>query len=424
MKFSTYTLICALPSVLATCDPLTSSSCSAVAALGTSFKQDWSEEIGPYFTELSNNGEITFSEDDGISLTMTKQGDNPTIQSNFYIMFGKVEVVLKAANGTGIISSFYMQSDDLDEIDIELFGGDDYEFQSNYFIQGNTTTYDRGAYHPTSPGPVSSYHTYTIDWNPDVLTWSLDGSVVRTLTKDNAQGFPQTPMQIIAGVWAGGDPDNEEGTIEWAGGETDFTQAPFSMSMKSIIVSDYSSGTNYSYSGTNGTWESIVAEGGEVDGREEVAIQEFSELELGSSISQTSASTSTKSSTKSSSGSSTSKSSSSSLSDSSSSSGVVTLTVSASTSSNSVVLKSSGSDSTMVGPQATGQTGSQSTSASTEGNTQTTIAAAATTSGQTTGSSVFISTGTTLILTSANEAAFIKSSFLGFAVLAISYLFV
>ena len=48
-------------------------------------------------------------------------------------MYGKVEAEIKGAAGKGIISSFYLQSDDLDEIDVvEIFGSDPYEFQTNF----------------------------------------------------------------------------------------------------------------------------------------------------------------------------------------------------------------------------------------------------------------------------------------------------
>lgn len=39
------------------------------------------------------------------------------MQSNFYIFFGVVSTVMKAAPGQGIISSIVMESDDLDEVD-------------------------------------------------------------------------------------------------------------------------------------------------------------------------------------------------------------------------------------------------------------------------------------------------------------------
>jgi hypothetical protein len=54
---------------------------------------------------------------DGAVFTINKETDAPTITSKWYLFFGKVDVVLKAAPGVGIVSSFVMESDDLDEID-------------------------------------------------------------------------------------------------------------------------------------------------------------------------------------------------------------------------------------------------------------------------------------------------------------------
>lgn len=48
---------------------------------------------------------------------MNKETDAPTITLNDYIFFGKIDVYMKAANGTGVVSSFVLESDDLDEID-------------------------------------------------------------------------------------------------------------------------------------------------------------------------------------------------------------------------------------------------------------------------------------------------------------------
>jgi hypothetical protein len=53
----------------------------------------------------------------GAKFTISEQGDAPTIESDFYIFFGRVDVKMRAANGTGIISTAVMESDDLDEID-------------------------------------------------------------------------------------------------------------------------------------------------------------------------------------------------------------------------------------------------------------------------------------------------------------------
>lgn len=128
-------------------------------------------------------------------------------------MFGRVEFVLKAATGVGIVSSAVLESDDLDEIDWEWLGADPSRVQSNYFGKGQTLTYNRGAFH-NDPNNQNSFHRYTIDWTSDQIVWQIDGVTVRALNQANAQGqYPQTPMKIKFGAWSGGDPSNAPGTV-------------------------------------------------------------------------------------------------------------------------------------------------------------------------------------------------------------------
>lgn len=54
--------------------------------------------------------------------------------------------------------------------------------------------------------------------------------------------------------------------LDWAGGLTDYSQGPFSMHMKSMTVTDYSTGNSYSYGDKSGSWESIVSNGGKING--------------------------------------------------------------------------------------------------------------------------------------------------------------
>ena len=46
----------------------------------------------------------------------------------------------------------------------------------------------------------------------------------------------------------------------------DYSQGPFSMYMKSMTVTDYSTGNSYSYGDQSGSWKSITADGGKVNG--------------------------------------------------------------------------------------------------------------------------------------------------------------
>ncbi|KAG0666288.1 transglycosylase [Maudiozyma exigua] len=285
MSIKNLLLLAGLASLTAadSCNPLTSTSCSANTALAGSFSEDFSS-ASSYFTDEKMPGEITYGSD-GLSMTLTKQGDNPTLMSNFYIMYGKVEVMMKAAPGQGIVSSFFLQSDDLDELDLEWVGSDDTQFQSNYFSKGNTTTYDRGEFHGVNE-PETTYHNYTMDWEMDKTTWYLDGVAVRVLENTTSEGYLQTPMYVKMGIWAGGDPSNAPGTIEWAGGLTDYSKAPFTMNIQKVIVTDYSTGSEYSYGDQSGSWESIECKDGAIYGRYQQALMDFAELTNGGNVTE------------------------------------------------------------------------------------------------------------------------------------------
>ncbi|KAL4867316.1 hypothetical protein BDV12DRAFT_171689 [Aspergillus spectabilis] len=244
------------------CNPL-EQTCPADPALGRSASYDFTEGGSDDFTEVMSP---TFGSD-GAAFTVSKQGESPLIQSNWYIMFGHVEFVIKAAPGVGIVSSAVLQSDNLDEIDWEWLGGNNGQVQTNYFGKGNTGTYNRAASHDNA-GNHDDFHTYTIDWTSSHIVWQIDGETVRVLTPETAQTdqYPQSPMMVKVGAWAGGDPNNDQGTIQWAGGVTDYSAGPFTMYLKSLQVTDYSTGTSYTYGDKSGSWQSIVSEGGSVNG--------------------------------------------------------------------------------------------------------------------------------------------------------------
>ncbi|KAF2457595.1 concanavalin A-like lectin/glucanase domain-containing protein [Lineolata rhizophorae] len=243
------------------CNPLTQGGCPPDAALGKTVHIDFTDGASDSF---AGQGNPTY-DSNGASFTVAQSGDSPQLTSIWYIMFGRVEISLKAAPGAGIVSSVVLQSDCLDEIDWEWLGADPDEVQTNYFGKGQTGTYNRGAFH-SDPGSQDGFKTYTIDWTPEQIVWQIDGVTVRALRPDDAAGqYPQTPMQIKMGAWSGGDSSNSPGTIEWARGPTDYSQGPFTMQVQSIMVADYSTGTQYVYSGTSGNWQDIEAVDGSVN---------------------------------------------------------------------------------------------------------------------------------------------------------------
>ncbi|GFP52566.1 hypothetical protein ACSS6W_003357 [Trichoderma asperelloides] len=245
------------------CNPLTSS-CPADTALGMSINVDFTKGGVNSFVA---SGSPTYNSN-GASFTVAAGGDAPQLTSVFYIMFGRVEITMKAAPGAGIVSSLVLQSDDLDEIDMEWLGAEPDQMQSNYFGKGQTTSYNRGEFHSVS-GTQANWIKYTVDWTQDRIVWMAGDSVLRTLTQADAESnqYPQTPMQVKFGSWAGGDPaTNAPGTVKWAEGPTDFSKGPFTMMVQSISITDYSTGKQYVYSNNSGSWQSIQSVGGKING--------------------------------------------------------------------------------------------------------------------------------------------------------------
>ncbi|RMY22808.1 hypothetical protein D0867_02476 [Hortaea werneckii] len=265
MRLATIALLLAQPGVSQTytdCNPLQSSNCPPDAALGQSIGVDFANGQSDQF---SATGNPTY-DSNGVSLSVAQQGDAPTLISDWYIMFGRVEITMKSAPGKGIVSSVVLQSNDLDEIDWEWVGTATQQVQSNYFGKGQTGSYNRAALHD-APDCQNTWHKYTIDWTSDEIVWQIDGTTVRALKAEDSLGpYPQTPMQVKFGIWAGGDPSNPQGTIDWAGGVTDYTAGPYTMLVDSISVTDYSTGSEYTWGDQSGTWSSIRSKGGEING--------------------------------------------------------------------------------------------------------------------------------------------------------------
>lgn len=125
----------------------------------------------------------------------------------------------------------------------------------------------------------ANYHTYEIDWTPDQVTWSVDGTVGRTLKRSDTWNattqnydYPQTPSRVQLSIWPGGAASNSEYTIEWAGGAIDWDSADIQnygydfATVKSIDIQCYNAtsapGTNnavsYYYNNEVGTNNTVV----------------------------------------------------------------------------------------------------------------------------------------------------------------------
>lgn len=244
------------------CNPIKEKGCPDVHALGGNATFAFNDTLYPKIWDQKNAGKVDWSEK-GATFTIERSGESPQINSKFYMLFGRLEVVMRMAKGKGVISTAILQSENLDEIDWE-FKGDANLAMTNYYGKGRNESTGRGKDFEMEDSPHDGFHNYTIDWTKERLQWWLDGKMVRELKYEEAEGgveYPQTPMNARIGIWAAGDKDkNMPGVVEWAGGETNFKEAPFTAWLQSVYAEDYTTGAKaYSWEDmdASGSWEKV-----------------------------------------------------------------------------------------------------------------------------------------------------------------------
>ncbi|CAG8462376.1 3805_t:CDS:2 [Diversispora eburnea] len=154
-------------------------------------------------------------------------GQGLTLNSTYKLHFGITEIKMKVNGVGGVVTAFIVNNGD--EIDWEMVGKDVNHGQSNFFWNGLLLYGVNGGVHSVPNGPIDTkFHTYTFDWQPDRITWKIDGQVVRTLWrkdtyKDGVYQFPSNPSYVQLGIWDG---SGAPGTAKWANGPIDWTKQP------------------------------------------------------------------------------------------------------------------------------------------------------------------------------------------------------
>ncbi|KAI5287614.1 hypothetical protein KEM54_005871 [Ascosphaera aggregata] len=244
------------------CQPL-NKTCPANPALSGNYTINFNKTVDSVLFVTQSGQLQKNTKDGGSDFVIGHKGEGPTIRSQFYLFFGRVEVVMRAAKGAGIISCIVLMSDDLDEIDWEFIGSKTDTVETDYFGKGNDTLSDRELT-VDIPNAMDEFHNLTVDWTKERIEWWVDDKLTRTLRYEEALGgknYPQTPARVSVGMWSAGD-SKREGTVTWAGGKTDYSKGPFVMTVKSLYVEDYSKGKEYVYGDRSGDWESIeIVEG-------------------------------------------------------------------------------------------------------------------------------------------------------------------
>ncbi|ORX97712.1 concanavalin A-like lectin/glucanase [Basidiobolus meristosporus CBS 931.73] len=190
---------------------------------------DWTSDFTPSNVRAENGQLVLFMPlDSKVNSFGNTQGFGATVSAVRWFDYGKVSARVKSASTSkGVVSSFIVRNFEGDEIDFEWVGGYPTRVESNYYY-GNDHDFSNGEKHEVGANTAEDFHTYAIEWQPDYITWSVDDKVVRTVDKartlnatTNAYLYPQRMARIQLGIWDGG--RGSEGTKEWAGGETDWS---------------------------------------------------------------------------------------------------------------------------------------------------------------------------------------------------------
>lgn len=128
--------------------------------------------------------------------------------------YGYFESRMKLPKGKGLWSGFWLMPGNLTwppEIDIAEYLGDDAHSRTmhmtNHYKVDNKMAFQAGKH--VDVDYSQAFHVYGLLWEPNKLTWYIDGMPRFTST----QGLPQMPMYLIANLAVGGnwpgDPDRK-----------------------------------------------------------------------------------------------------------------------------------------------------------------------------------------------------------------------
>lgn len=182
---------------------------------GNASAYDFIVESGNIMNTNTSGGEL--------AMLLTQANGGTRISSTRYLHYGTVTTTMKTGRWAGIVTAFIFMSDVKDEIDWEFPGNTTTQGQTNYFWQGVITQPNHGNITSDLSDTFSNYHDYTIDWQPETLTFLVDGAVVRTikksdLTVNGVSQYPSTPSRIQLSIWPAGTASSAAGTVQWSGG--------------------------------------------------------------------------------------------------------------------------------------------------------------------------------------------------------------
>ncbi len=129
------------------------------------------------------------------------------------VTYGRCEVRMKSAAGSGLLASFFTYHDgssnpvaNWNEIDLEILGRHQNQAQFNTITPGQVNHVFTSV---TPFNPHAAFHVYAIEWTPDYVAWFIDGYEVHRQTEAHIATLTR-PQKIMMNIWP-------PAAVDWAG---------------------------------------------------------------------------------------------------------------------------------------------------------------------------------------------------------------
>ena len=128
-----------------------------------------------------------------------------------HFKYGKFVTRMKSPDKKGTVSSFFTYFDgphtsdaDFNELDIEIVPSVSHNPLSLNMIYGDVDSYEKVESHEYAHAfnPHTDWHTYTMEWTPEYVSWAIDGHEVRHATlADHAVSHMDQPQSLRMNFW-------------------------------------------------------------------------------------------------------------------------------------------------------------------------------------------------------------------------------
>lgn len=124
--------------------------------------------------------------------------------------YGRYEIRMKVAKGSGVLSTFFTYKNGSEvgntfweEIDIEVFGKNNAsQWQTNVIIGTQRPTAKTEGVHTAPVSLGDAYHTYVLEWTPNYIAWFIDGGEVRRINGGQFVTSLTSNQDLRFNIWA------------------------------------------------------------------------------------------------------------------------------------------------------------------------------------------------------------------------------